>query len=55
MILPIGPGMPARVNPLDMGPLSHGWDKLSAEEAQRRAAREAEIAASWSKRTLRLA
>ena len=32
----IGPGMPTRINPLAMGPLAHGWDKLSAEEAQRR-------------------
>jgi hypothetical protein len=34
----IGPGMPTRINPLDMGPLGHGWDSLSAEEARRRAA-----------------
>jgi len=32
----IGPGLPARINPLAMGPLGHGWEKLSAEEAQRR-------------------
>ena len=29
----IGPGLPARINPLAMGPLGHGWEKLSAEEA----------------------
>ena len=33
----IGPGLPTRINPLAMGPLGHGWEKLSAEEAQRRA------------------
>ncbi|MBB2892139.1 ATP-binding protein [Flexivirga oryzae] len=33
----IGPGMPARINPLAFGPLGQGWEKLSAEEAQRRA------------------
>lgn len=32
----IGPGMTTRINPLDMGPLAHGWEKLSAVEAQRR-------------------
>ncbi|PWN04363.1 ATP-binding protein [Nocardioides silvaticus] len=32
----IGPGLPARINPLAMGPLGHGWEKLSAEEARRR-------------------
>lgn len=32
----IGPGMTTRINPLDMGPLGHGWKNLSAEEAQRR-------------------
>jgi len=34
----IGPGMPTRVNPLDIGPLGHGWDRLDADEARRRAA-----------------
>src|SRR3546814_19315705 len=33
----IAPGFWARVNPLSMGPLGDGWEKLSAEEAQRRA------------------
>ena len=33
----IAPGFWARINPLAKGPLGHGWDKLSAEEAQRRA------------------
>ena len=33
----IGPGMATRINPLAMGPLAHGWEKLSAEEAQQRA------------------
>ena len=32
----IAPGFWARVNPLAMGPLGHDWEKLSAEEAQRR-------------------
>jgi len=34
----IGPGQPTRVNPLDIGPLGHGWTRLPEEEAQRRAA-----------------
>jgi hypothetical protein len=34
----IGPGLPARINPLAFGPLRHGWDQLSAVEAQSRAA-----------------
>ena len=34
----IGHGLPARVNPLALGPLGHGWDTLSAAEAQRRSA-----------------
>ncbi|MGB8382181.1 MAG: ATP-binding protein, partial [Dermatophilaceae bacterium] len=34
----IGPGLPTRVNPLDIGPLGHGWDRLDATEAKRRAA-----------------
>ena len=34
----IGPGLPARINPLAFGPLGHGWDQLSAAEAQARAA-----------------
>ncbi|NHC22968.1 ATP-binding protein [Nocardioides sp. IC4_145] len=33
----IAPGLWARINPLAMGPLGHNWEKLSAEEAQRRA------------------
>ncbi|GAB2863481.1 ATP-binding protein [Nocardioides pacificus] len=32
----IGPGLPARINPLAMGPLGHGWANLSAEETRRR-------------------
>ena len=32
----IGPGLPARINPLAMGPLGHGWEKLTAEESRRR-------------------
>ncbi len=34
----IGPGLPARINPLDAGPLATGWENLTASEAQRRAA-----------------
>ena len=34
----IGPGMWTRVNPLDVGPLGHDWDRLHADEARRRAA-----------------
>ena len=34
----IGPGLPARINPLAFGPLGHGWDQLPAAEAQSRAA-----------------
>lgn len=34
----VGPGMAARINPLDFGPLGAGWDALSATEAQRRSA-----------------
>ena len=34
----IGHGLPARINPLDFGPLGEGWATLSAMEAQRRAA-----------------
>lgn len=33
----IGPGLPARINPLDFGPLIHGWDRLGREEAHERA------------------
>ena len=33
----IGPGMSTRINPLAKGPLAHGWSRLGAEEAQRRA------------------
>jgi hypothetical protein len=34
----IGHGLPARVNPLAIGPLGHGWADLDAAEARRRAA-----------------
>ena len=34
----IGHGLPARINPLDFGPLGNGWANLGAVEAQRRAA-----------------
>ena len=34
----IGPGLPARINPLAFGPLAAGWDHLGATEAQARAA-----------------
>jgi hypothetical protein len=40
----IGHGLPARVNPLDFGPLGHGWERLSAAEARRR---EALVFARW--------
>lgn len=33
----IGPGLPARINPLDFGPLRQGWNQLDAIEAQYRA------------------
>jgi hypothetical protein len=33
----IGHGLPARVNPLDIGPLGEGWARLPAAEATRRA------------------
>ena len=33
----VGPGMSARINPLDFGPLGDGWDTLDRVEAQRRA------------------
>lgn len=33
----VGPGMPTRINPLDMGPLGNGWGSLTAEETKRRA------------------
>ena len=33
----VGPGMSARINPLDFGPLGDGWDALDRVEAQRRA------------------
>jgi hypothetical protein len=33
----IGPGMTTRINPLDMGPLAHDWDRVGAEEQKRRA------------------
>jgi len=34
----IGHGLPARINPLDLGPLGHQWHTLDAAEARRRAA-----------------
>ena len=34
----IGHGLNTRINPLAIGPLGQGWDKLSAEQAQGRAA-----------------
>jgi hypothetical protein len=34
----IGPGLPARINPLAFGPLAEGWEHLDAGEAQARAA-----------------
>ncbi len=34
----IGPGLPARINPLAFGPLLAGWDSLPAPEARGRAA-----------------
>lgn len=34
----LGPGLTARVNPLAIGPLAIGWEKLTAEQAQARAA-----------------
>lgn len=33
----IGPGLPARINPLDFGPLGHNWAYLAADDARRRA------------------
>jgi hypothetical protein len=33
----VGHGMPARINPLDFGPLGNDWSHLGAAEAQRRA------------------
>jgi hypothetical protein len=33
----IGHGLPARINPLDPGPLGHGWTTLPAAETRRRA------------------
>lgn len=32
----IGPGMSARLNVLDAGPLAHGWSQIPASEARRR-------------------
>ncbi len=34
----VGHGLPARINPLDFGPLGNDWTRLGAAEAQRRAA-----------------
>ncbi|MDR7254968.1 hypothetical protein J2X46_003970 [Nocardioides sp. BE266] len=33
----IGPGLPGRINPLDLGPLGLDWDKQSTEEQEKRA------------------
>src|SRR6185503_12424293 len=33
----LGVGMPARINPLDLGPLGAGWDSLSDTERAERA------------------
>ena len=33
----IGQGLPARINPLEFGPLGQGWERLDAEEAKKRA------------------
>ncbi len=33
----VGPGLPARINPLDFGPLATGWERLSRAEADARA------------------
>lgn len=35
--LVLGRGMPARINPLDLGPLGDGWEDLDPDEAKRRA------------------
>lgn len=34
----LGVGLHARVNPLSLGPLADGWEKLSAEQAKKRSA-----------------
>ena len=34
----LGPGMTARINPLGLGPLGHGWADLNAADARSRAA-----------------
>jgi hypothetical protein len=34
----VGHGLPARINPLDFGPLGNDWSRLPRAEAQRRAA-----------------
>lgn len=34
----VGPGLPARINPLDFGPLGRDWTHLDRQEAARRAA-----------------
>ncbi len=34
----LGLGLPARINPLDLGPLGQGWDMLNDEERRSRAA-----------------
>jgi hypothetical protein len=41
------PGLWARINPLAMGPLSHGWENLSAEEARRRTETMSRITDQW--------
>ncbi len=34
----VGHGLPARINPLDYGPLGHDWSELPREEVERRSA-----------------
>ena len=34
----VGIGLPTRINPLALGPLGHGWEQLTREESQQRAA-----------------
>jgi hypothetical protein len=40
----VGHGLPARINPLDYGPLGHDWSALSRKEAERR---EAMVFSRW--------
>src|SRR5699024_7839560 len=32
----VGIGLPARINPLDFGPLRQGWERLDRQEIERR-------------------